>query len=270
MAMRRYTAEQLEEARAYLRKRIEGEVSMEKDVHDLLGSFAERLVDMLLRGASQEEIDALVEDLTTMLLDDCQTLAVDEHTDKRNLILPYIMREWKGDTLEGRLRRRVNTFVEECVAVYAAGILLGKTRNVIVTSIRSNMKEPWNNPVLVEAREKVKSGDMVLLGKMDDIGIDNPAFFEERHYGRGVPVSSMIDLQRMTRFAVGEGWMYYGFLDAREKGAVGYFVERGSNIPCDICDSHVGVFYYITDDENRPQFHLSCRCVVVYVYNERL
>lgn len=270
MERRRYTDEQLEAAREYLRQRLADEVSMEKDVHDLLGVVAERLVEMLLHGASQDEIDALVEDLVSMLLDDCQTLAVDEHTAKRNLVVPFIMRKWKGDDLEGRVRRRAGTFVEECIAVYIAGVLLGKARNAIVASIKANMEKPWDNPMLAEVKEKIRTGDMAVMGRMGEYSIENPSFFEERHYGRGVPVSSLVDLQRMTRFAVGEGWMYYGWLDARENDAVGYYVERGSSYPCDICDSHVGTFYYINDDSNRPQYHLNCCCYIVYVYNERV
>ena len=151
-----------------------------------------------------------------------------------------------------------------------AGTLLGKARNAIVASVKSSLKEPWKNPLIEEVREGLKEGDMGLMGKLGEYGIENPAFFEERHYGKGVPVSSLVDLQRMTRFAVGEGWMYYGWLDALEKGAMGYYVERGSSYSCDLCDSHVGIFYYITDESNMVPYHLSCMCCVVYVYTERL
>ena len=270
MANHKYTLEQLEAAKAYLRQRIEDELSMEKAVLDLLGAFAERLIDLYMHGAGEVEIDALVEDLVAMLLDDCETLAVDEHTDRRDAIIPYILREWKGETLEGRVRRRVGTLMEEVAAVYVAGTLLNKVRNEIVSAIKSSMVTPWQNPLLIEMRRKLKEGDYALMGRMNEYGIENPAFFEERHYGRGVPVSSLVDLQRMTRFAVGEGWMYNDWLDAKDNGAVGYYVERGSSYNCDICDSHVGTFYYINDESNMPMYHSSCMCVIIYVYTERL
>lgn len=270
MANHKYTSEQLEAAREFLRQRLENELSMEKAVLDLLTAFAERLIDLYLHGAGEVEIDALVDDLVAMILDDCETLAVDEHEDRRNDIIPYILREWKGETLEGRVRRRVGTLMEEMAAVYVAGTLLGKVRNEIVSAIKSSMVTPWQNPILIEMRTKLKDGDYALMGRMNDYGIENPSFFEERHYGKGVVTSSLVALQRMTRFAVGEGWMYYGWLDARERDAVGYYVERGSSYPCSICDERVGTFFYLTDQGNYPPLHLNCLCIVVYVYAERL
>jgi len=266
MANHKYTLEQLEAAKAYLRQRIEDELSMEKAVLDLLGAFAERLIDLYMHGAGEVEIDALVEDLVAMLLDDCETLAVDEHTDRRDAIIPYVLREWKGETLEGRVRRRVGTLMEEVAAVYVAGTLLNKVRNEIVSAIKSSMVTPWQNPLLIEMRRKLKEGDYALMGRMNDYGIENPAFFEERHYGRGVPVSSLVDLQRMTRFAVGEGWMYNDWLDAKDNGAVGFIPKRGSSYPCDICDSRAEQFFYIGED--MPPFHLNCMCYVVWIYND--
>ena len=76
-------------------------------------------------------------------------------------------------------------------------------------------------------------------------------------------------IEKIADFAIGDAWMYWGWLDARDKGAKGYFVERGSSYPCDECQSHVGIFYPIEDEENRPQYHRNCCCYVVYSYVER-
>ena len=88
--------------------------------------------------------------------------------------------------------------------------------------------------------------------------------------GKGVEISSFGALDTILTTGIADAWMYWGYEDALARGAKGYFVERGSSYPCDECDSHCGVFHYITDEDNRPQFHAHCCCYIVYSYTERL
>ena len=71
MSKKRYTEEQVEAAKEYLRQRIDDEASMRTDVDNLLRIFIPWLVALLVRGASQSEIDALLEELEATLIDDC-------------------------------------------------------------------------------------------------------------------------------------------------------------------------------------------------------
>lgn len=253
----RYTDEELSAAEDYLRDRLRNERSMSADVERLLEAYAAYLLSALFSDASDEEVEALLDDLVRMLMEDCETLAVDEH-DRRDGILAYILGERGGDTLEGRVRKRVNTFFNECFAVFMAGKLLGKKYDVLVPSMKEYFKHPWDNEVIKEAREKQEKGE-----------IPPDYDFSEPHYGRGNPVSSLTALELMLGYAVADAWQWWGYEDAKERGARGYFVLRGSSYPCDICDSHTGVFYYITDESNRPQYHQNCCCLVVYSYADR-
>ena len=100
-----YTQAELEEAQAFLRERLRNEYSMENDVEGLLEEYAERLLILLLRDASQEEINALVDELAAQLLEDCEILAADEH-DRKDEILAYIGEDRNGDNLQGRIGKR--------------------------------------------------------------------------------------------------------------------------------------------------------------------
>ena len=222
-----YTDDELEAAKDFLRRRIDSELSMKRDVEDLLGEYAEALLLLLFRDA----------------------------------LLAYLLGERGGDTLEGRIDKRCHTFFNEVAAVFLAGRLLGGySVSDLAAAVRENMKHPWDNPVLVEVRERIASGD--IAGSLDD--------FAEPHFGSGVEISSMGALQTLTAFAVADAWMWFGYEDARARGAKGYYVVRGSSYPCDECDSHTGIFYPIGDDDDRQQYHLNCRCMVVYSYAERL
>ena len=229
---------------------------MSADVERLLYTYAGYLLSALFSDSSDEDLELLIQDLLT----DCELLAVDEREDKRDAILLYMLGERNGDTLEGRVNKRCHTLFNEVFAVYTAGKLLGWDENSLLSSIKANFEHPWQNEVLVAVREKINRGEI-------DADIED---FEEAHYGKGVEISSLGALQTMLGYAIADAWTWWKHEDSKEKGAKGYFVVRGSSFPCDICDSHTGIFYPISDEDNKPQYHAHCCCLVVYSYVDRL
>ena len=254
-----YTQAELEEAQAFLRERLRNEYSMENDVEGLLEEYAERLLILLLRDASQEEINALVDELAAQLLEDCEILAADEH-DRKDEILAYIGEDRNGDNLQGRIEKRCKTFYNEVFAVFMAGKLLGKSSEDIVTSIRENLKNPWSNPILDEVRESIEHGKVA--GNIDDYAMP--------HFGQGVEISSFGALKTITRYAIADGWMWWGYTDARAQGAKGFYVQRGSTFPCSPCDDAVAHGFYPIDEEIPVPVHLNCCCIIIYSYTDRL
>ena len=82
-----YTEQELEDAKEFLRRRIENELSMKRDVDDLLNEYAEKLLILLFRDAPDEDINALIDELCSQLLEDCKLLAVDEHDREEEILL---------------------------------------------------------------------------------------------------------------------------------------------------------------------------------------
>ena len=262
MAEIEYTEEQIEEAKAYLRDRLRNQRSMSRRLEELLVLYAEYILNALAGGIGsnvEADVELLVIDLIEQIMNDCVLLAEDEH-DRKDLIYAYISRDIAGDNLNGRVTSRVRTYLAEISAVYAAGKILTHSDAFILSSIKEYRHDPWNNPILVEAREERDNGTMLFTG----IDLDEP------HYGQGVPISSLDALEMITENAIAEGWMHWQYLDHKDKGAKGYFVQRGSSYPCEECDSHTGIFYPMTDKDNIPPFHPHCVCFVVYSDVERL
>ena len=255
-----YTDREFEDAKDFLRRRIESEVSMERDVEGLLSEYAGYLLALLYREAPMSDINALVDELIGRIIDDCYILGVDERDDDRAAIIFYMNTPRGGETMEERVNKRVYTFLVEIGAVYLACKLLDVAMSEALKSIKDNLKHPWDNPLLEEVRRRIQSGD--IAGDISQ--------FDEPHFGHGVEISSMEALQKITAYHVADAWMWWQYEDAQKNGAKGYFVVRGSDYPCDECDSHTGIFYPIDDERNRPQYHLNCRCVVVYTYTDRL
>lgn len=262
-----YTEEDLERAKAYLRSRIENEVSMSKDVDKLLDEYAEYIIDVILSegvdgfGGVMADIDLLVDDLIAQILADCRLLSVDDHTDMRDEILAYIERRIGDNTLEERVSNRVRTFAHEVMAVGVAGLLFGMGRGMIIDSVRTNKNAPWDNPILRNARDKAMLGDAAFIGGVSALNISLD-YFEEPHYGRGVPISSDRAITDICVFAISEAWGYYDYITNRDT-STGYYVLRGSGFPCEECDSHVG-YHPISDEEDLPMFHNHCRCYTVW------
>ena len=255
-----YTEEMLEEAKAYLRDRLRNQRSMSADVLRLLELYAAYLLTALFGNATDNDIQLLISDLIGQLTTDMELLAVDNH-DRKDAILAYIGREIDGSDVSGRIRERVGTFFDEVTAAYAAGMILGRDYAEILESVRKHMKDPWDNPVIAEAREMEESGAIT----MPD-GID----LSMRHYGQGVPVSSLDAITNIAEHAIAEAWDYFRHVTEAYKGAKGYFRVRMSDYDCPLCDEWCGVFYPITDTDHMGPRHVHCVCATVFVYVERL
>lgn len=260
MSERSYTESEYEEAAEYLRKRLENETSAKNDVITLLLAYAEALLLLFYRESPSEDINALVEELIDQLIDDTYILGVDEHDDKRTEIMLWMNSERGGDTMEGRIEERVRSFLVELGALYYAAKILNIGMEAVIESVAENLKKPWENPIIVEAREKIDSGELV--GDKEQL--------EEPHFGKGVEISSMGALQKIMSYHVADAFMWYGYQEAVANGAVGYFVIRGSSYPCDTCQSEADKgFHPIEDNHHIAPLHMNCVCSIVYVYENR-
>lgn len=259
MSERTYTEEQLEEAKEYLRDRLRNEQSMSADVLHLLVLYASYLLDALFGNYSDYDVEMLIADLVEQLLADVELLAVDEH-DRDDEILAFINREIGGNDLKERINERCHTFLDEIATVYLTGKLLGHNKQTMLSSIKGSLKNPWDNPILIAARTEKERGTTAFPDSLD---------LEPRSYGQGVAVSSLSALDLITTHAIAEGWNEYLHLEAKDGGAVGYFVVRGSSYPCDECDEAASFFHPIDDLNYLPCLHPHCVCCAVYVYNER-
>lgn len=255
-----YTEEQLEEAKAYLKDRLRNQRSMSADVIRLLELYAGYLLTALSGNATDYDIQTLVNDLIEQLITDMELLAVDEH-DRKDAILAYIGRDIDGGNVRGRIRGRVDTFFDEVFTTYVAGKVLGHDYAEILSVVKENMKDPWKNPIIEEAREASEGGGVT----MPD-GID----LSMRHYGQGVPVSSLDALINITEHTVAVAWDFFRHITESYKGAKGYFRVRMSDYDCPLCDEWCGVFYPITDTEHMGPRHVHCVCATVFSYIDRL
>lgn len=249
----------VDEAKAYLRERLNAQLSMQVNLEYVMMVAVKDIVDISYRynispykfrfSANRylhEEVDAIILALIEMIEDYTYTLAVGGHDEHREEILAYIRRLSHGKTFTERVREYTSRFSKELEAAIAAGIALGVTKDALVSSIKSSIKRPLDNPYVKDA---IKEGHSVItrIGAQTSFGI-------------GRTVSSWTALGDLTEYAVMEGWMRNWWMEMKNTGMDGFYVMRGSSYPCSICDDAVG---FHTGWDKMPPYHGHCCCIAV-------
>lgn len=251
--MRQPSEADIEAAKAYLRQRLDAERSMSYNLSIVMREAAERVVEILYSAnihptvASygdlplrvQWDIDEVVQWLKETIDDYFITLAVADHEENRNTILPFILGENHGMTFDERLTDYVGKYKNELLLLVGAGLLLGIGKSALAKSIGDNLRQPYANPML-----------------KDEIG-------EGISYGRGRTNSMFTAIGDLTRFGIAEAWMKNQYINNRKDGCVGWLVQRGSHFPCELCDSKVG---FHADESELPPYHLACKCFAIPIY----
>lgn len=253
--MRQPSEADIEAAKAYLRQRLDAERSMTYNLEIVMREAAERVVEILYSAnihptvASygdlplrvQWNIDEVVQWLKETIDDYFLTLAIADHEENRNTILPFILGENHGANFDERLTDYVGKYKNELLLLVGAGLLLGIGKSALAKSIGDNLRQPYANPMLKDGIEKSIS------------------------YGRGRTNSMFTAIGDLTRFGIAEAWMKNQYINNRKDGCIGWLVQRGSHFPCELCDSKVG---FHTDEIDLPLYHSHCCCYAVPIYTK--
>ena len=252
------TNNEIEEAKTYIRKRIEAENSMGYNLDRYMEIAASRMVDIgykynippsKFRFSSnrkmEEEINEVIDWLKSEIEDSVYELAASGGTGDAHEIILFISAENQGRTFLQRNDMYCRRFKYEVEAAIAAGLLLGTAKEKIKKSINTYLKSPYENPYFKEA-VKIKSSSI----RLKNNGVS---------YGQGHTNSAFTALDTLTRHAVSQGWMKH-WLSVHE-GATGFYSYRGSSYPCSTCDINAG---WHPISEYTGGWHLRCKCFFVF------
>lgn len=251
--MLRPSEKDIEAAKAYLIERLSAEQSMTYNLTAVMRRAAERIVEICyavkadrenfrydaLPQKAQQEIDKVIQWLRETVDDYFLTLAIADHEENRDEILPSVLSENHGMNFGQRLSDYCEKYRDELMVLIGAGLLLGVNRKALSNSIGENLKRPYANPLIAD-------------------GINSPLT-----YGRGRTNSMYTAIGDLTRFGISEAWMKNQYINNRKDGCLGWYVRRGSTFPCSLCDSMVG---FHADESELPPYHLSCCCFAIPLY----
>lgn len=244
----------IEAAKAYLRQRLECENAMTTLLENAMKEAAEKIVDICYSAGVnpqsfryldlpvrvQFQIDDVISQLQSDIDDYFLTLAIADHEENRDKILPFILGENHGQSFAERLNDYCGKYRDELMLLIGAGLFLGIGKLALVKSIGENLKHPYANQLLA-----------------DGIGAGIS-------YGRGRTNSMFTALSGLAKYGIESAWMRHWELKTEADGAIGWLVQRGSSYPCPQCDDNCG-FHSIDEGTQLPQ-HLSCCCFAVPIY----
>lgn len=250
--MNQPTEADIEAAKAYLRQRLECEHAMTTLLESVMKDAAEKIVEILysakihptvgsyenLPVPVQMQVDEIVEWLRETIDDYFLTLAIADHGENRDRISPFILGDNHGQTFAERLSDYCGKYRDELMLLIGAGLFLGIGKSDLVKSIGDNLKHPYSNQLLAD-------------------GIETPLT-----YGPGRSNSMYNAINTLTRFGIGQGWMYNRHLKAEMERAQGFMTFRNSTCPCDICDEYASYMHPM--DDPIPPLHANCVCGTIY------
>lgn len=239
------TNNDIQEAKAYIRRRLEAELSMEHYLDSALVKAAKEIVNIAYKRnipASlfsfnydrfmASEIDEIIRKLVIQLEEYDYLMALSTDKADNNDLIPYINREINGITYTDRMGHYVSRFKLELQDFIAAGLVIGLSESEIMKEIRLSYKKPYN----------------------DSIISDRP------HRGQGAYSRLLV----LTRHTIADAWMYADMEQAIRMGAIGFYSFRGSSYHCQLCDDMANRFH--TFAEPYPPYHPSCMCYAVPIY----
>lgn len=154
----------------------------------------------------------------------------------------YASGEREGDTAIVRLDMAA-THLKELLALWIA---VAFANNYTMSQISAQVTSYWGNPQLSPLWRGMRT---------------NPL-----KWGRGY-TRNLADATAGIISWVVSGAYHHAELESFKKdGATGYYIKRGSNYDCPLCDSFCGIVYPL--DEQYLPIHENCMCIAVPVFGQ--
>lgn len=191
----------------------------------------------------EDEIYALIEEYSTNITKDKER--------KKALLAWLVLLKSKGfDDLRSSLHGKLMQFAYDLEAQIAAQKLVGNNSVTAVSRILTTLHSVYTAPEILAAFKK-RSKAYYIQQKGVHEG------------GKGHSASGANNVMSFGRLTADMAWMHEKYTQLKDNEQIaGFYVLRGSNYPCDLCDSMVG-FHYINEVEAFPPFHAYCKCYIV-------
>lgn len=257
----------IEDAKRFLRSRINAEVSMKNHLQEYFYEAAKRIVAISYRYgttpsqfrfsrnvAMMNEIIDVINWLKEIIEYAMDTLASfnEKDDEDKNLLLLTIKGKYKGKTFEQRFDDYIERYQLELETAIAAGLLLNHTEESVVKAIKVNMRHPYSNPIIKDAIEEGGGVQSILAGG-------------KPNYGVGHTNSALTGIEDLTRWIIASGWMASRDKKMIKSGAIGFMSYRGSSYPCAQCDDETTYVHQFGVDPH-PPYHNHCKCFTVPIY----
>lgn len=267
------TQEDINAAKQFILQREEYAQLLESRIDEILADAAEQIVIICYKydfdpkhlyfgsGFNEpmmNEIAQVMDEIEQEILDLIEEYAtrVTNNREQINALLLWMItlgRENRNlrETLDGYLYK----FMKDMEAAVAALRFAGVGSTDAVTKVKAHLHTIYTMPEVISAFKEASSFAATFIHSR---GIQKG--------GVGLSNNGSTNVTNMARLTLQMVWMRGRRMEMEEEGAAGFYVLRGSNYPCDLCDSKVG-FHLIRDTEDFPPYHGHCCCYVIPIYH---
>lgn len=150
-----------------------------------------------------------------------------------------------GRTFEQRSETYMQYFLNDVLNL----IIAGRKLRFSDTQLSAAVKKEWRSPY---------TGSTIAAANKRGANISTPS------YGRGIYHAAYDNIIRNAQGVIAIAWGREERNFSRRAGAIGFYVHRGSDYPCPLCQSKVGILHPITNPVT--PFHVRCQCFIEYVF----
>lgn len=267
----------IDAAKKFILQREDNAHALESEIDELLADAAKKIVVICYKydfdpkylyfgsGFNEQmmkEISDVMDELEQQILDIIEQFALNGspvEKEKRNALLLWLStlgRENRNlrDTLDTYLYK----FMKDLEAAIAALKVAGVGSPNAITKVKTHLHTIYNMPEVVTAFKEASSFAATFIQTR---GVQKG--------GVGLSNNGSTNVTNMARLTLQMAWMRSRRMEMEDNGAAGFYVLRGSNYPCDLCDSKVG-FHKMTDIESFPPYHGHCCCYVIPIYQKQV
>ena len=282
------TEADIREAKRYILHRNDVANELQYVIADLLQNAAVKIVRIAYKynfpgevftiGASpeqQQEINAVMDELEQKILERLEEMILDGIADDDNLsavpvgfpaarraaLLAFMLSLGHGNrNLRSTLFNYEWRFLYDLEAAIAALKLVGTDEANAITRVRSSIGSIYT---MSEVQAAIKRPNNVMAEFLRTQGVPhNP---DGTPNLQGVPregYNAIINSIRITNDIV---WGHNQFLNFVDRNAAGFYVLRGSDYRCKMCDDNTG-FHHMSEQEALPPLHPHCQCYAIPIF----
>lgn len=257
------------ETKSWMRKRTANAMYLASSVERLIDEAIKKIVTIAYKynvkpeewhlSANKElfkEIQEVMDELEEEIYDEVliySTNTTESKKEKIALIAWLILLHSKNTkNLRDTLHIRLHQFLYDTEAQIAAMMLAGKKQTEAISRIISTKKTVYSSPEMLAAFDKRTEASYIRLRGV--------------HPGNvGLSSSGALNVINFAKQTAVLGWMRALYRRYKEKRVDGFYVLRGSNFDCPLCDSFVG-FHEMDKVDAFPPYHNACCCYVIPVY----
>ena len=271
------TQQELNDGKDYVKRRNNTALALTSIISNILLGLMEDIMELCYNDNTKGEdfkIDAdekRFEEISDLMDEACDEILgyIKEYSVKcsssesrQHLLLLYLLS--LGSTkmsFEKTLQTYMRRFLYDIEALVAAYKYAGYSYATALVKAKNNYRNIYQQPE-VKAAYSVPTMKAMYI-KSRGVHYD----FDTNRATVGLSANGSTNVIYLAETTLKMVWMRSEALDYKEKGAAGYYQLRGSNYPCQICDSEVGFHLGIDNIVNDPYPHPHCACFRIPIYS---